>query len=63
MPCANFFASFVNCSILSKSPAFTRSPLTIQLPPACSAGKNFTTFSPFFTACATSDGETPHPAV
>ena len=31
--------------------------LIIEIPPAGSAGKNFTTLRPLFTACATSDGE------
>ena len=30
--------------------------LIMATPPACSAGKNFTTFMPLFTACATSEG-------
>ena len=93
-----FLVSADNSLILPKSPAFTRSPFTIQLPPqqrilsqerysvkfpalippvginlsptygaaialimaippACSAGKNFTMVRPLLTACATSEGE------
>ena len=29
----------------------------MAIPPACSAGKNLTTFNPLFTAWATSEGE------